>query len=222
MCIHQKQEPLNGGLVSPVLANVYLHYVLDDWFEKIIRPKCNSATLIRYCDDFIVGFASKSDAEWFFTELISRLSQFGLEVENTKTRIFPFGKSCSADSKSNFNFLGFEIFNSAAALGSYKVGYSISHNRTKVKKQEIKSFIKCNRNMSVDYLIDRLNQKLVGLYNYYGIVTNKSAVEDIYEYTIIQLKKWLSRRSQKGKITWDKMNNILEYHPLVKPYFFSL
>lgn len=205
-----------GGLISPILANVYLHYVLDLWFKLYVKDKCKGgAYLIRYADDFVACFENESEAKWFYEELIERLAKFGLEIETTKSRIFPFGRN--SNSKDNFDFLGFNIYNSKSRNGYYMVGYKTSEKKSKVKKQNIKEHIKLNRDVKPKDLIKQLNRILTGYYNYYGISFNFNWLLEIYKYTFNQLKKWLSRRSQRGKITWNKMYAIIEYNPLVSP-----
>ena len=205
-----------GGLISPLLANVYLHYVLDLWFELYVKVKCKGqCELIRYCDDFVACFEYEEEAKVFYNELIERLEKFNLEIETSKTRIFPFGRN--SNTNDNFDFLGFNIYNSKTIQGYYKVGYRTSEKKSKAKKQDIKNFIKLNRDMKPKALIKSLNRKLIGYYNYYGISFNLNWLREIYQYTFLQLKKWLSRRSQKGKINWIKMQLIIAFAPLEKP-----
>lgn len=204
-----------GGLISPILANVYLHYVLDLWFELYVKIKCKGQCyLIRYCDDFVACFELEEEANWFYNELIERLAKFDLEIETSKTRIFPFGKNTRT--QDNFDFLGFNIYNSSTRKGGYKVGYKTSEKKSKKKKQDIKGYLKLNRDIKAKDLIKGLNKKLIGYYNYYGISFN-NWIYEIYNYALSQLKKWLSRRSQRGKINWLKMRLIIDFEPLVKP-----
>ncbi len=205
-----------GGIISPILANVYLHYVLDLWFKVYVQVKSKGEChLVRYADDFVACFEYEEDAKWFYQELRERLAKFDLEIETSKTRIFPFGRNTT--SNENFDFLGFTIYNAKTRNGQYRVGYKTSDKKSKVKKQNIKEFIKQNRNVKPKALIKALNRKLVGYYNYYGISFNLSWLREIYDYVMKELKKWLSRRSQRGNITWDKMQAIIKYLPLVKP-----
>lgn len=205
-----------GGLISPILANVYLHYVLDLWIELYVKVKCKGeANLVRYADDFVVCFENENEAKWFYKELIERLAKFGLEIETSKSRIFPFGRN--SNTKDSFDFLGFNIHNAKSKNGYYMVGYKTSEKKSKQKKQNIKEHIKLNRNVKPKDLIKQLNRKLIGYYNYYGISFNFKWLVEIYYYTLKELKKWLSRRSQRGIITWEKMRAIIAYNPLVTP-----
>lgn len=205
-----------GGLISPILANVYLHYTLDLWFKLYIQIKSKGESrLIRYADDFVACFEKEEDAKMFYQELIERLAKFGLEIEQSKTRIIPFGRN--SKTKDNFDFLGFNIYNSTTRNGKYRVGYRTSEKKSKLKKLNIKKFIRLNIDTKPKDLIKALNRRLIGYYNYYGISFNMKWLREIYNYTLVELKKWLSRRSQKGKITWDKMLRIINYSPLAKP-----
>ena len=205
-----------GSLISPILANVYLHYVLDLWFKLYVQVKSKGEChLIRYADDFVACFETEEDARMFYQELTERLAKFGLEVETSKTRIFPFGRN--SKTKDNFDFLGFNIYNATTRYKQYRVGYRTCEKKSKLKKQNIKEFIKLNRDTKTKDLIKALNRKLIGYYNYYGISFNFDWLNKIYQFTLIELKKWLSRRSQRGKITWGKMKRIIEYCPLIKP-----
>jgi group II intron reverse transcriptase/maturase len=205
-----------GGLISPILANVYLHYVLDLWFELYVKVKCKGQChLVRYADDFVACFENEDEARWFYQELIERLAKFGLEIETNKTRIFPFGRN--SNSKDSFDFLGFNIYNATSRNGYYRVGYKTCEKKSKLKKNAVKDYLKQNRDTKPKALIKHINKMLIGYYNYYGISFNFNWLKEIYNYTLNQLKNWLSRRSQRGKITWRKMVMILSFEPLTKP-----
>lgn len=205
-----------GGVISPILANVYLHYVLDLWFELYIKVKCKKkAYLIRYADDFVCCFERKEDAEMFYEELKERLKKFDLELAEGKSRIIPFGKK---DSKEKFDFLGFTHVNGKSRKNKYKLVHHTSQKKSKVKKQEIKKWLRENvRKMKISELIKELNIKIKGTFNYYGVSDNYEWMIKYRKYVIYELKKQLNRRSQKGKINWEKMNKILEYNPIVMP-----
>lgn len=157
-----------GGLISPILANVYLHYVLDLWFEKAIKPRLRgNARLIRYCDDFIIMFQFEDDAKKMYEVLPKRLGKFGLEIEPNKTRILPFGRF--KGTRETFDFLGFTHYNSKTRTGKYTVGHKISKKKKKSKFKAITKWLKENRHIGITNLIEGLNRKLVGTYAYYGI-----------------------------------------------------
>lgn len=189
---------------------------MDLWFEKYVKRKCKGkCSLVRYCDDYVACFEHENEAKMYYEELKERLKKFNLKLKETKTRIIPFGRN--SKSKESFDFLGFTIYNSKTRQGKYKVGYRTSKKKTKAKKENIKKYIKERMHIGAKWLIKGLNRKLNGYYNYYGISFNTKWMQAIYHYTVVLLKKWLSRRSQRGKLTWEKMKRILEYEPLVKP-----
>lgn len=205
-----------GGVISPILANLYLHVVLDNWFDNEIRKLCKgTAELVRYADDFVGMFQYEEDAKMFYQMLIKRFAQFNLEVEPTKTKIFSFGRNSKENN--TFDFLGFTISNGKTRNGYYKVDYVTSKKKSKLKYKAILDFVKKNRTTKPEDLIKQLNKKLTGLYNYYGISGNFRWLSNIYNFVIKVLKKWLSRRSQRGKISWSKLDGIMKYNPIVKP-----
>ena len=205
-----------GGLISPILANVYLHYVLDLWFELYVKIKCKGeAYLVRYADDFVCCFQRKDDAEMFYKELKERLNKFDLELAEDKSRIIPFGNN---NSKEKFDFLGFTHINSKNRKGYYKLVHVTSRKKSKAKKQAVKEWIKESVIIyKTPYLIKLLNIKLQGTFRYYGVSDNWQWMERFRKYVIFQLHKQLCRRSQKGTITWRKFYKILEYNPIVEP-----
>ena len=205
-----------GGLISPILANVYLHYVLDLWFELYIKIKCKGgAYLIRYADDFVCCFEKEEDARMFYAELKDRLKKFDLELAEDKSRIIPFGNN---DSKEKFDFLGFTHVNGVNRRGNYKLIHHTSGKKSKAKKQAVKLWIiKSVRIYKIPYLIKKLNIKLQGTFRYYGVSDNYDWMIKFRRYVIYQLHEQLCRRSQKGKISWEKFNKILEYNPVVMP-----
>lgn len=205
-----------GGLISPILANLYLHVVLDNWFDSEFKSLCKGeAYLVRYADDFVGMFQYEEDAKLFYEMLIRRFAQFNLEVEPTKTKIFSFGRNSKENN--TFDFLGFTISNGKTRNGYYKIDYVTSKKKSKLKYKAIKEFVKVNRATKPKDLIKQLNKKMIGLYNYYGISGNCKWLYNIYYFVNRILKKWLSRRSQRGIISWDKLNRIIEYSPIAKP-----
>ncbi len=206
-----------GGLISPILANVYLHYVLDLWFEKIIKIQCKGkAFLIRYADDFVCCFQYKSEAEKFYRALKERTRKFGLELAEDKSKIIPFGRNTK--SKETFDFLGFTHRNGKSRKGLYKLIHHTSSKKSRAKKDSVKQWLREKVYIyPIPYLIKKLNIKLVGMYRYYGISDNVQWMIKFRQYVRYELKKWLSRRSQRGFITWEKYNKILKYNPIATP-----
>ena len=208
-----------GGLISPVLANVYLHYVLDLFFEKYIKPKLKGeAYLIRYADDFIIMFQYEEEAKEVYKQLITRLAKFGLEMEQEKTRILPFGRY--KGTKETFDFLGFTHYNGTTRTGKYTVGHKISKKKRKIKQQAITKWIKEHRAYKFIETIKLLNKKLIGLYAYYGINGMIKELYKIYYHTIYALRSNIFRRSQR-KLSIITFNKILIRVPIVKPKIYQ-
>lgn len=204
-----------GGLISPVLANVYLHYVLDLWFEKGIKPKLKGeAYLVRYCDDFIIMFQYENEAQEVYESLKGRLKKFKLELAEDKTRILPFGRF--KGNKESFDFLGFAHYNSKTRTNKYTIQHKISKKKKRAKKQAIKEWLKDNMHENLVDVIERLNKKLVGMYAYYGINGMFDDLMGLYKYAKYGLYRVMCRRSQK-KIKVAKYKLILERIPIAKP-----
>lgn len=208
-----------GGLISPVLANVYLHYVLDLWFEKAVRPNLKGeAYLIRYADDFVIMFQYENEAQKVYEALKVRLRKFKLELAEDKTRIIPYGRF--KGTKESFDFLGFSHHNSKTRTGKYTIQHKISKKKKKAKKQAIKEWLKGNMHENLVDVIERLNRKLIGMYAYYGINGTFKDIMGIYKYTKYKLYKIMCRRSQK-KIKVEKYKLILERIPIAKPKIYQ-
>ena len=208
-----------GGLISPVLANVYLHYVLDLFFEKYIKPKLKGeAYLVRYADDFIIMFQYEEEAKEVYKLLIARLAKFRLEMEQEKTRILPFGRN--KGTKETFDFLGFTHYNGTTRTGKYTVGHKISKKKRKIKHQAITKWIKEHRAYKFIETIKLINKKLIGLYAYYGINGMLKELYKIYYHTIYALRSSRFRRSQR-RLDIETFNKILKRVPIVKPKIYQ-
>ena len=192
-----------GGLISPVLANVYLHYVLDLWFEECIRKQLKGeAYLVRYADDFIIMFENEDEAKAVYEVLKERLAKFGLQLAEDKTRILPFGRN--SKTKDTFDFLGFTHVNSKTRHGKYMVGHKISKKKKKQFKANLKKWIKENRTMEFDLFMSKLNRKLIGTNNYYSVSGALFEVRALYNHAMWVTFKWLNRRSQRKSFTFEK------------------
>ena len=208
-----------GGLISPILANVYLHYVLDLYFEKYIKPRLKGeAYLVRYADDFIIMFQYENEAKKVYKMLIERLAKFGLELEQEKTRILPFGRFKGTNE--TFDFLGFMHYNGMTRTGKYTVGHKISKKKRKLKQQAITKWIKEHRTTKFKETIILLNKKLIGLYAYYGINGMLNELYKIYYHTIYALRSSIFRRSQRC-LSVATFNKILERVPVAKPKIYK-
>lgn len=208
-----------GGLISPILANVYLHYVLDLFFEKYIKPKLKGeAYLVRYADDFIIMFQYENEAKQVYQLLIKRLAKFGLKMEQDKTRILPFGRF--KGTKETFDFLGFMHYNGTTRNGKYTVGHKMSKKKKKLKQQAITKWIKEHRAVKFIEIIKLLNKKLIGLYAYYGINGMLIELYKIYYYTLYALGSSIFRRSQR-KLSIKTFNKILKRVPIAEPKIYK-
>lgn len=191
-----------GGLISPILANVYLHYVLDLWCYKGIFPKLKGqAYLVRYADDFLVLFQYENEAKQFYELLKKRLEKFKLKLSEDKTRILPFGRW--KGTKETFDFLGFTHFNSKTRTDKYTIGRKISKKKLKQKKKNIYEWCKNNRNTcKTNELFKRFNIKITGTFRYYGISGMYNELKKLYGFSKKTFYKWLNRRSQKKSYNW--------------------
>lgn len=208
-----------GGLISPILANVYLHYVLDLFFEKYIKPKLKGeAYLVRYADDFIIMFQYENEAKQVYQLLIKRLAKFGLEMEQEKTRILPFGRF--KGTKETFDFLGFMHYNGITRNGKYTVSHKMSKKKRKLKQQAITKWIKEHRAVKFIETIKLLNKKLIGLYAYYGINGMLSELYKIYYHTLYALRSSIFRRSQR-RLSIKIFNEILKRVPIAEPKIYK-
>ena len=214
-----------GGVISPILANVYLHYVLDLWFEKVVRKQCEGqAYMVRYADDFVCCFQHKREAIQFYESLKLRLKKFNLEIAEDKTKVIPFGRFAENNAKrtgngkpATFDFLGFTHYCGKSKQGKFRVKRKSSRKKVYGKLKESKEWLKSNRNKNIHLIMERFRRSLVGYYNYYCITDNSQTVNDFKEKIEILLFKWLNRRSQRKSFTWDKFRLFLQMFPLPKP-----
>ena len=203
-----------GGLISPVLANVYLHYVLDLWFEKAVKPQMKGeAYLVRYADDFIMLFQYENEAIAVYEALKIRLAKFGLETAEDKTKIIPFGRN--SKTRDTFDFLGFMHVNSKTRDGKYTVGHKVSKKKKKQFKANLKKWVVANRNMEFGKFMDKLNRKLTGTNNYYSVNGAINEVRSLYNHAMWVVFKWMNRRSQRKSFTFEKFR--AEWITRIKP-----
>jgi RNA-directed DNA polymerase len=217
MIIHPATGTPQGGVVSPILANIYLHYVLDLWFEKKIKPKSEGRVyLCRYADDFVCLFQFQRDAERFYRELPERLAKFGLEVSKEKTRIISFSKF-RIEENSRFEFLGFEFSWGRTKTGKPLIRRRTSRNKLRRSLVNLKEWLKENIKLRVKELITKLNKKLRGYYEYYGMIGNSERLRQFYNKVELMLKKWLNRRSQRKSYTWEGYKKMRKIYPILEP-----
>ena len=206
-----------GGLVSPVLANIYLHYVLDLWFEKSYARSCEGrGYLIRYADDFVACFTHEDDARRFMVELTERLAQFGLEVESSKTRLLRFGSRVQRDYEKNiaqrpstFNFLGFTHYAGKSRSNRFLVGRKSQRERIVRKLKEVGDRLSALRVEGGRAMMDYAKRHLQGHVAYYAVSGNARNVRT-YAYRLSRLLfKWLNRRSQRRGVQWERFGKVL-------------
>ena len=200
-----------GGLISPVLANVYLHYVLDTWFEYEIKPRLHGeAYYVRYADDFLIMFQYENDAEAVMNVLPKRLGRFSLEVAPDKTRILPFGRF--KGTKEDFDFLGFTFFNTTTRKGKYRVGVRTSKKKLKAKKQAAKAWLRKQLTKPIAMTMETLAAVVRGHCNYYGVSGNYIQIVKFWKYLKYVTYRMLNRRDQKGRLRYPKFLRIWNYY----------
>jgi group II intron reverse transcriptase/maturase len=200
-----------GGLISPVLANVYLHYVLDLWCEKTLKKHLKGEVYyVRYADDFLLMFQYENEAKKVMTALAARLQKFGLETAQDKTRILPFGRF--KGTKEDFDFLGFTFFNTKKRNGKYRLGVRTSKKKLKAKKQIVKAWLKTRLTKPVAETMELIDRSLTGHNNYYGVNGNFSKIKEFWSYVYHTSYRILNRRSQKKSMSWDIFNRIWNHY----------
>lgn len=207
-----------GGLISPVLANVYLHYVLDTWFEYEIKPRLHGeAYYVRYADDFLIMFQYENEAKAVMNVLPKRLGRFSLEVATEKTRILPFGRY--KGTKEDFDFLGFTFFNTTTRTGKYRIGVRTSKKKLKAKKQAAKAWLRKQLTKPIATTMETLAAVVRGHCNYYGVNGNYIQIQKFWKYLKYETYRMLNRRDQKGKLRYSKFLRIWNYYieaPILK------
>ncbi len=214
-----------GGVISPMLANIYLHYVLDLWITKKVAKELNGGIfLIRYGDDFVIGCTNREDAEKAWEMLPARLKQFGLELSQEKSRLIEFGKRVYKRNKertiktSTFDFLGFTHYMTRSRRGGIRLGRKTISKRMRRKLIDLNNKLRKLRNvMSFRLLYKHLCRILQGYYNYYGFAGNYATLNK-FAYAMERMWfKWLNRRSQRKSFNWEEFQEVLKRHPLPKP-----
>ena len=214
-----------GGIVSPLLANIYLHYVLDLWFEIKFKGECRGhCSQIRYCDDFIACFENREDAESYMSQLRVRLAKFGLEVAEDKTKAMEFGRQAWHRSKvsgkkvATFTFLGFTHYCSTSRKGRFIMGHKTSKGSLNKGFKATQSFIRKARNhLPLKEIWPLVKSRLIGHYNYFAISGNYRCVRQYYGLVVSSVFNWINRRSQKKSMDWQQYLAYLKIYPLPKP-----
>ena len=206
-----------GGIVSPILANIYLHHVLDLWFERVVgKQSRGEVRMIRYADDFVCAFQLKTDAEHFGRQLPERLGKFGLEVAPEKTRMLRFSRFALEPNEA-FEFLGFEFRWVKRRTGHAGVRRRTAPGKLRASVKAFTEWIRKNRHSRIKELMGKLAAKLRGQWNYYGVRGNSASLSRFYRQVQKLLFKWLNRRSDKRSCTYEQFNAMLRRHAVPAP-----
>ena len=205
-----------GGIISPVLANVYLHYALDLWFERVFQRSCRGAAFLhRYADDFVCGFGRAEEAERFYKELAERLRKFGLELAKDKTRVIPFSRYRQGET--SFEFLGFEFRWGVDRQGRARLKRRTARKKLRNSVNRVAEWCRQNRHRRVREQIQLLNAKLRGYCNYYGVIGNYASLDEFFYHVRRLHWKWLNRRSQRRSYTWEAYTELMRELALERP-----
>jgi len=215
--LHPGTGTPQGGIVSPVLANVYLHYALDLWFDGVVkRDKRGEACLIRYADDFVCAFEDRGDAERFYKALGQRLGRFGLELAAEKTRVIPFSRHRLAG-KTSFDVLGFEFRWGKDRSGKDHLKRRTARKRLRKSRNNFTEWCRESRHLKRRVLFKLLNAKLRGYYNYYGVHGNSASLKQFFDFATRTLWKWLNRRSQRRSDNWTGYKEMMAHFKIQQP-----
>ncbi len=219
-----KKGTPQGGNLSPLLANVFLHYVLDEWFEKEVKPfmkgQCN---LVRYCDDLVILVQYKTDAEEIMVRMQQRFQAYGLELHPEKTNVKSFGRYEKENAKkqkrrlNTFDFLGFTHYCGVSRKGKFKICRKTTSKKFRQACRKMKEWLKKVRDIKVQFWWQTLASKLRGHYQYYGVSENSRSIQGFYYRVIWMVFKWMNRRSHKKSFNMVQYNAYLKTYPLPRP-----
>jgi len=211
-----------GSIISPVLGNIYLHNVLDVWFDKEVRPRLEGhARLIRYADDFVIGFASKTDAVRVMALMAERMAAYELKLHPDKTRLVPFGRprdnEPSGKGPATFDLLGFTLFWRRTRKGGWALGMKTRKARLQRALQNLSEFCRRQRHDPLKEQRTSLTRRLEGHFNYFGVNGNMRALRYLAHQAERVWYKWICRRSQRRRFTWKRFRDRLKVFPLPEP-----
>src|SRR5712664_1285461 len=211
-----------GSVLSPLLGNVYLHYVLDRWFVTEVKPRLRGqATLIRYCDDFLIGFEREDEARRVLAVLDKRLRRFGLTLHPDKTRLWPFWRppttQQSGQGLATFDFLGFTFYWARSRQGRWGMWCKTRRASLRRAKEAIYVWCRRHRHQPIEAQHVALGQRLRGHFNYFGVSGNFRSLVRVAEATKRAWYKWLCRRSQRKRLNWERFSDLLRQFPLPRP-----
>ncbi len=208
-----------GGVISPLLANIYLHKVLDEWFESEVKPRlAGKGFLVRYADDFVIGLANEEDARRVMAVLSKRFEKYGLTLHPTKTRLVDFRRPPpDGGGSGTFELLGFTHFWGRSRKGKSVVQRKTASPRFSRALLRISEWCRTNRHRKVAEQHHVLSLKVRGHYGYFGITGNSRALARFLHEVQRQWRRWLDRRSSRAKMTWDRFRALLRCYPLPPP-----
>lgn len=213
-----------GGILSPILSNIFLHYVLDQWFETKLKPQLGGhAALFRYADDFVVSAQYRDEAEWILAAIRERFTVCGLTLSTEKTRLVSFGRYAEeraakrGEKAGSFNFLGFLHYCAKTRNGKFRVGRQTSPKKFRAKAKAMEQWLRttANRERMREWW-PKLQAKLEGHYEYYGVSGNAGGIRAFRDTVVRQVHKWLNRRSQRKSHNWERLRKYMEHYPLPK------
>jgi len=213
---------VQGSVLSPLLGNVYLHYVLDEWFEQVVRPRlAGRAYLVRYADDFLIAFEREDDAQRVMAVIGQRFERFRLKLHPDKTRLLPFGRPNKDDpggkGPTTFDFLGFTHYWRRSRWGNWLPGLKTREARLRRALLAVADWCRSHRHQPVKEQQAALKRKLDGHYNYFGVNGNLRELTTLLWWSERIWRKWLNRRSQRARMTWARFKELLRVFPLPRP-----
>ena len=211
-----------GGVISPVLANIYLHHVLDEWFTNEVKPRMQGhCFMVRFADDFIIGCQQEADAKRIMEVIPKRFEKFGLTIHPEKTKLIPFGKPASnkevSKGEATFDFLGFTHYWARTRKGYWVIKRKTAKKKLRKSVVAMREWCRNNRHKPLKWQQQMLASKLRGHFQYFGVRCNMRAMEAVRHLVIRGWQYWLSRRSHKSAIPWDQFKQLLEAFPLPTP-----
>jgi RNA-directed DNA polymerase len=219
---HPETGVVQGGVISPVLANIFLHHVLDEWFEREVQPRLKgSSFLSRFADDFVIGCELEADAQRIMAVLPKRFARFGLSIHPEKTVMIEFRKprthQGSADGNGTFDFLGVTHYWTKSRRGYWVIKRKTARKRLCRTKKSLWQWCRANRHLPLKVQYRRLCQKLQGHFQYYGIRGNYRLLDEVRQHAEEAWRYWLSRRSHKSAISWGKFQKLKAVFGLPRP-----
>ena len=216
---YPKRGTPQGGVISPLLANIYLHEVVDTWFEEQVRPRLRGkGELIRYADDFVMVFSNRTDAERVQAVLPRRLARYGLAIQESKTRLLDFSRPRDDERRpGKFDFLGFTHYWGKSRKENWVIQRKTSGKKLRNSIRRFYQWCRKNRHMPVSEQWDKICLKLRGHYGYYGITGNYRSIKGFYEQAKRSWRKWLDRRTSGKDMIWEKFNKLLKRYPIPEP-----